>query len=167
MTKLYWHLALTGVITFGGLATAMLAARFGRYSDVVIVVFLAGAVGAVVNNYYRLAKLSAADKAAAAQVDGKVLALQMYVSPLIAGILAFVLYGLCLSGLLAGALFPKFTNTDLPYKDFSSLLTTLAPEKNIDTAKAILWAFIAGFSERLIPNVLDRLVAKAEALKGE
>ena len=87
MTKLYWHLALTGIIAFGSLATALLAARFGMYSDVVIVVFLAGAVGAVVNNYYRLAKLSAADKAAAAQVDGKVLALQMYVSPLIAGIL--------------------------------------------------------------------------------
>jgi len=167
MTKLYWHLALTGVILFGGLVTVLLAARFGQYSDVVIVVFLAGAVGAVVNNYYRLAKLSAADKAAAAQVDGKVLALQIYVSPLIAGILAFVMYGLCLSGLLAGALFPQFTNTELPYKGLSDLLTTLAPKTNIDTAKAILWAFIAGFSERLIPNVLDRLVAKAEALKGE
>ena len=165
MSRLYWHLALAAIISFGGVAGALLAAKFGGYSDVMMIIFFAGSVGAVVNNYFRLAKLSAAEQPVTYKLDNNVIVLQMYVSLLIAGILGFVMYGLCLSGLVEGALFPKFANTDLPYDGVQSFLEKLAPKQNIDTAKAILWAFIAGFSERLIPNIIDRLVSQAEALK--
>ena len=80
--------------------------------------------------------------------------------------LAFVMYGLCLSGLLQGALFPKFTQTGTAYTGVGTFLNTIGPETNLDTAKALIWAFIAGFSERFIPNILDRLVAQAEKPKG-
>ena len=165
MTPLYWHLALTAIFAFGGFATALIAARFGLYSDVMLLVFSAGSVGAVINNYYRLAKLSAADNATAAELDSKVLVAQMYVSILVSGILAFIIYGLCLSGLLAGSLFPVFNGTLNTYMDVSTFLHDLAPKQNIDTAKVLMWAFIAGFSERLIPNVIDRLINEAEALR--
>jgi hypothetical protein len=167
MTKLYWHLALTAVIAFGGVILTLLLARFGAYGDLMFVILFAGTVGAVVNNYYRLARLSAAENGVLAQLDNKVITLQIYVSMLIAGILGFVMYGLCVSGLLEGVLFPKFTNANLPYEGMQRLLTSLTPKENIDTAKAILWAFIAGFSERLIPNILDRMVARAEVLESK
>jgi len=161
MTRLYWHLMAGAVIAFGGLAGMLFAARFGMYSDVVTLIFLAGAVGAVVNNYYRLAKLSESESAFQAASQSKMVIIQMYVSILIAGILALVAYGLFLSGLIGGSLFPTFVGAEGPYKDVSSMLVNLGPKTDIDAAKSILWAFIAGFSERFVPNIIDALIAKA------
>jgi hypothetical protein len=166
MTKLYGHLAVTAILAFGGLAAVLMGARFGARIDVMTVIFFAGSTGAVVNNYFRLAKISTNPSALGPALDNKVVIIQFYVSLLIAGILGFVMYGLCVSGLLQGALFPKFTQTGAAYTSVTSFLDTLAPETNLDTAKALIWAFIAGFSERLIPNILDRLVAQAERTRG-
>ena len=165
LTKLYWHLAISAVIAFGGCAAAVFAARMGAYSDLLLLVFCAGSVGAVINNYYRLAKLSAEDKVTLEALDGTVFTMQIYVSVLISGVLGFVMYGLFLSGLLQGDLFPKFKSTDANFTDIFVLLETVSPNQNVDTAKAIVWAFIAGFCERLVPNVLDRLVNQASALR--
>lgn len=49
----------------------------------------------------------------------------------------------------------------------SDFLTVVKPATNLDIGKMLIWAFVAGFSERLIPNVLDRLARQAEALRGE
>jgi hypothetical protein len=165
LTKLYWHLAVSGIIAFGGCIAAIIAARTGVYSDILLLVFCAGSVGAVINNYYRLAKLSEVDKVALEALDGAVFTMQIYVSVLISGVLALVMYGLFLSGLLQGDLFPKFKNTAQDFESVFQLLRVVIPNQNIDTAKAIVWAFIAGFSERLVPNVLDRLVNQASALR--
>jgi len=32
-----------------------------------------------------------------------------------------------------------------------------------DSAKAIVWAFIAGFSEQFVPNILDKLAQQGES----
>lgn len=165
LTKLYWHLAVSGIIAFGGCVAAIIAARTGVYSDILLLVFCAGSVGAVINNYYRLAKLSDVDKVALEALDGAVFTMQIYVSVLISGVLALVMYGLFLSGLLQGDLFPKFKNTAQDFESVFQLLRVVIPNHNIDTAKAIVWAFIAGFSERLVPNVLDRLINQASALR--
>lgn len=165
LTKLYWHLAVSGILAFGSCTVAMFAARMGAYSDIMLLVFCAGSVGAVINNYYRLAKLSEVDKVVLEALDGAVFTMQIYVSVLISGVLALVMYGLFLSGLLQGDLFPKFKNTALEFESVFRLLRIVVPNQNIDTAKAIVWAFIAGFSERLVPNVLDRLINQAEALR--
>lgn len=87
----------------------------------------------------------------------------MYVSLFLSGILGFVAYGLFMSGLLQGELFPKFSdNIDEPYVDLYKFLVSVQPAENSDAAKVIVWAFVAGFSERFIPNVLDSLVSKSE-----
>lgn len=165
LTTLYWHLAVSGIVAFGGCVAAIIAARTGFYSDILLLVFCAGSVGAVINNYYRLAKLSEVDKVALEALDGAVFTMQIYVSVLISGVLALVMYGLFLSGLLQGDLFPKFKNTAQDFESIFRLLRSVIPNQNIDSAKAIVWAFIAGFSERLVPNVLDRLINQAEALR--
>ena len=161
MEHLYWHLLTTACIAFGGLAVLLLLARFGKYSDVMMLIFFAGAVGAVVNNYYRLATLSTNTVALQAATQTDLVVIQMYVSLLVAGILAFVAYGLFLSGLVQGSLFPVFEKTQESYQGVTALLMNLAPKTNLDAAKAILWAFIAGFSERFVPNIIDALINKS------
>ena len=163
MTRLYWHLLFGACIAFGGLAALLLMARFGMYSDVMTLIFLSGAVGAVVNNYYRLTKLTDAGAPPTEDAQARLVIIQMYVSMLIAGILAFVAYGLFLSGLIQGSLFPVFEKTQDNYKDVTTMLLGLGPKANIDAAKSILWAFIAGFSERFVPNIIDALIVKASA----
>lgn len=158
MTRLYWHLLIGAVIAFGGLAAVLLMARFGLYGEVMTLIFCSGAVGGVVNNYFRLAKLSEAD--AGAKASEPLMITQMYVSMVIAGILAFVVYGLFLSGLIQGSLFPQFENTSAPYAGLGEMILGLAPKTNLDAAKAILWGFIAGFSERFVPNIIDSVIVR-------
>ena len=51
----------------------------------------------------------------------------------------------------------------LQLKDF---LTRTGPQDGVSFALLIIWSFIAGFAERFVPDTLNRLVAKTEALQG-
>jgi len=62
-----------------------------------------------------------------------------------------ILYFFLRAGLLAGGIFPSLTNID----DVSK------PGK--DLALIIVWGFIAGFSEKLVPGLLEKTESKAGA----
>lgn len=158
MTRLYWHLLAGAVIAFGSLAAVLFLARFGLYGEVMTLIFCSGAVGGVVNNYFRLAKLTEVE--GDQKASSPLMITQMYVTIVIAGILAIVVYGLFLSGLVQGSLFPEFENTTQSYGGLTEMLLGLAPRTNLDAAKAILWGFIAGFSERFVPNIIDSIIVK-------
>jgi hypothetical protein len=51
----------------------------------------------------------------------------------------------------------------LQIKDF---LKETGPTDGVSFALLIIWSFIAGFAERLVPDTLNRLVAKNEAIQG-
>ena len=163
MEKLYKHLIITAVAAFSGLMIVLIAARAELYTNIMMMVFFSGTIGAVVNNYYRLSRLSKQEEIESSELNKPGIIIQMYVSLFLSGILGFVAYGLFMSGLLQGELFPKFSdNINQPYGDLYSFLVSVQPKNNSDAAKAIVWAFVAGFSERFIPNVLDSLVSRSE-----
>lgn len=51
----------------------------------------------------------------------------------------------------------------LQIKDF---LKETGPKDGVSFALLIIWSFIAGFAERLVPDTLNRLVAKNQAIQG-
>lgn len=51
----------------------------------------------------------------------------------------------------------------LQIKDF---LKETGPKDGVSFALLLIWSFIAGFAERLVPDTLNRLVAKTEAIQG-
>lgn len=163
LDRQYTHLGISALIAFGGLMSVLVSAKLSVHGDVMLAVFFAGSVGAVVNNYFRLSKLSASPDAVEDAVNRPAVILQMYVSLFLSGIMGFVAYGLFLSGLLQGELFPEFVSLEDHYQSLSTLLKDVSPKTNLDTAKAIMWAFVAGFSERLIPNILDSLIRKTQS----
>lgn len=87
----------------------------------------------------------------------------LWLSPLLGSIFAVVLATMFAAGLLKGTLFPDFyiaqggVHQGLPFFHFT--WSTL-PKSGEEYAKLFVWAFIAGFAERLVPDSLDRLASK-------
>jgi hypothetical protein len=65
------------------------------------------------------------------------------------GVFAILLWLLMYGGLIEGDLFPEFGSDAIP-------------EGAKDWAKLLIWSFIAGFAERLVPSALDRLASTAD-----
>lgn len=126
-------------------------------------IVLAGMGGGVISTYIRIRGTvpHSADKGTLF-----VTKVQAYISPLVAGMLALVFHGFLASGIITGSLFPNFEAGSLKYNSLSEMVETLSPATNRDAAKAVVWAFIAGFSERLVPNVLDAVAKTAVPKSG-
>jgi hypothetical protein len=76
---------------------------------------------------------------------------------------AGVIYLLFTSGLLKGDLFPEFETTGSWEKSIFKQFFASHPKSTTDVAKLLIWAFIAGFTERLVPDKLNRLAGEAAA----
>jgi len=89
---------------------------------------------------------------------------QVILYPLVAGIFGLILYLLTLSGLLQGSLFPHYSvpkfESPVTYGQFKTFLLTTYPASGADFAKLAIWTFVAGFSERFVPDVLDGLAKR-------
>ena len=87
----------------------------------------------------------------------------LWLSPLLGAIFAVILALMFVAGLLKGSVFPDFyvplrgVPRGLPF--FSFTWNTL-PTSGAEYAKLLVWAFLAGFAERLVPDSLDRLASK-------
>ena len=81
------------------------------------------------------------------------------VPAIVGSIGAVVLYLVFAAGLLKGDLFPEFAclNAAASCGAFHDFVSSWAPANATANAKAIVWGFVAGFSERFVPDVLNRL----------
>jgi hypothetical protein len=89
----------------------------------------------------------------------------LWLSPLLGAIFAVILALMFVAGLLKGSVFPDFyvplraVPRGLPFFHFT--WNTL-PTSSAEYAKLLVWAFLAGFAERLVPDSLDRLASKID-----
>lgn len=117
-------------------------------------IFITGAGGGIISTYFRLKNV------ASTKVETNAI-LQIYITPIIAGLLGWICYAFFITDMLSGPLFPEFVNKQDEYQGLRSVFE-IQPKHTLDAAKALLWAFVAGFSEKMIPNILDKLAAQGE-----
>lgn len=90
---------------------------------------------------------------------------RLWISLITGGIFSVLLYFLFSSGvgkdLLGTTLIPQFNcGAKCPAPSGDSFLTVNLPINTAEFAKCIVWSFLAGFSEQLVPDVLDKLAKK-------
>lgn len=145
--------AVIGLFVMGNLDAA-------RTASVAYVVGLVGTVGGTANNYRKLQALSGVPEDDLEQAPRSLVTSRIYLSPLIGAVFALALYLLFMGGVLSGGLFPDF---ECSGDDFTSYraFADCNPTTNADVALAMVWAFVAGFAENFVPNILDKLAADA------
>ena len=88
--------------------------------------------------------------------------------PLLVGaIAACVLYLAFAGSILQGPLFPVFGCANAKScATFREVVDSWSPSSAEDFVKAILWGFISGFAERLVPDTLGKLASKVNVTDG-
>jgi hypothetical protein len=142
----------------------------GRGLTIMIPVMVAGAGGAFVSSLRRLYGFEDIFPRRSyvrlfRRLDFYVIAYSLV--PVLVGIIgAVMIYLIFAGGLLKGDLFPEFVCRspvgDKGCDDFYGFVHNWMPRDPAANAKAIVWGFIAGFSERLVPNILNRLATDKE-----
>ena len=152
--------SMLAVVFYVGIFLYVLYAVKHNNIDFLLLLFFSGALGGVISTYIRVKSLPLMDKEEA--VTRMLAVLQIYITPIIAGIFGFLLYLLFASGLLTGALFPEFSGLENPFETAQSMIEQTKVKTNLDGIKALVWSFIAGFSEKMVPNILDKIAKDSE-----
>jgi hypothetical protein len=138
--------------------------------SIFLLVVMAGTLGAFFSallRFYELKNLPTALYEDGISLSGLSLFIYTLTPALIGGIAAAILYLIFQANLLQGAPFPTFdcVAPDKKCPGLGALLENYGPQAPADFAKAILWGFIAGFAERLVPDLLENF-AQADAVKN-
>jgi hypothetical protein len=142
-------------------------------TSIFLIVVLAGIIGAFFSSLQRLYNFT--DMPAILydkhfEKESSFLFIYSLVPALVGGISAAVLYLIFAAVLLSGSFFPAFACNATPAvpadasqcASLTALFDSYTPAAAADYAKAILWGFIAGFAERLVPDLLGNFVQAAE-----
>jgi hypothetical protein len=122
-------------------------------SYLVLLVFYAGLLGGFVSIQQRLPSNSLAEL--------KILSgswVSITLMPINGGVFALVLLLIFTGHIIQGQLFPVFPDT-IEIKDASSFyvwIKSAYPATGVDVAKLLFWSFVAGFSERFVPQIIKR-----------
>lgn len=149
------RLFISLIVLFGLSLTAVALLAESIYI-VPLLVFASGLIGGFVGLQRRLKDLTLSDLELIAESW-----IYTGLSPLVGGILAFLLFILFLSGLVSGDLFPVFLpDSDSTPESFMSIFHQHG-EGHKEYAKLIFWSFVAGFSEHFVTDVISRFEGAA------
>ncbi len=159
-------LVLVAILAIGLLGSYFIASAWNP--PVLVVVTLSGMLGAFFSALTRLYNVDQLPLALISdtvmELKGLHLVIYSLVPPVVGAIASVVIYVGFVSGLIDGGVFPKMvckTGTD-KCTSFVEVLNDYGPKEAADYGKALIWAFIAGFSERLVPDMLQSIVARSQ-----
>lgn len=124
-------------------------------SNLVLIVFLCGVIGGFVSIYQRLHNLDDSEIEYLSSSKSSLL-----IIPLIGGVFSLVLLLMFLGNLVQGELFPIYNSSEFKIsniKTFYFWLENNYPKTGEDVAKLLFWSFVAGFSERFVPRLINNL----------
>jgi hypothetical protein len=128
---------------------------FGSHFMVSWVCFGCGLLGGFISIQQRLKRVGDAELALLSRSW-----FQIVLVPIYGGLFALTLYVAFLSQIVTGALFPQFYvpqfHTPPTTTDAQAFFRDTFPASGADLAKLLFWALIAGFSERLVPQIIER-----------
>lgn len=131
------------------------------------VVVLSGCLGSFFSALIRLYQFDDLPKALVSPVLQDLPKFYLFIYSLVPAVVgaiaAAVLYLVFASKLLTVAqLIPEFTCKIGACKNFTDLTSNFGPTTMEDYAKVLIWGFIAGFAERLVPDTLQRFANALE-----
>ncbi len=159
-----------GALLLGGgmLASLLLAYLFkGSFQPplllLVVLVGMLGAFFSALTRLYRIEQLAdAVISPTVSQLGAFYLLVFSLIAPVVGGIAALVLYVSFAGEFLQGGLFPSIKCKG-ECGSFVDVIANYVPNEPKDYAKALVWGFIAGFSERLVPDTLQTFATQRGA----
>lgn len=139
-----------------------------QFMDLPIIplVIFAGVLGATFSILQRVQRSTAADPLIAL-FNLRAARSQIYLSIVSGAIASLVVFAVFSGGMLEGGLFPRIANANSPQQcqgvmKLVKYLQATGPCTHTDYGKLVVWAFIAGFAERFVPDILDRFTATSK-----
>ena len=141
----------------------------------VFVALFVGAIGGMISTIRRIQTTRLDENVVVGLLEMSRGLWSIYLSPLLGAVFAVLLLLLFKGRLLSGELFPAFwpplgaeTPATAPATPltFSDVLNSLHPVDSANYAKLVVWCFIAGFAEQLVPDALARVSRATESPAG-
>jgi len=130
-----------------------------RFSYLTALVFTTGLVGGFVSLQQRLHKIEDEELMLLSKSI-----LSIAVIPINGGIFAYILMLMFMGKIIQGELFPTFPDIDIfDLQTFKIWLMYSFPMSGAGMAKLLFWSFVAGFSERFVPRMINATVGSVRS----
>ena len=158
----------------------VLAAAFVAYLAIVhrehnpslVLVLFTGLVGATMSVLHRMEQAQGGGDPIATSLAWEQAQGSLFFAPFSGAIFAAILYLIFGAGLLKGSTFPEIVTAGAGlareggYLPFPEFIRHTGPASGLDWFKLLIWSFAAGFAERLVPDAIDRIVARRQGGPG-
>jgi hypothetical protein len=149
------------IFVVGVVVAWLLSRRAGQM--IIAEEMIVGMIGGYVSSFLRVYTMPPGDDILLSVTALRADRASLIAKPLLGAVFAVALHLLFISGLLSGGLFPVLKiNPEGSKGQFKQFFTGTVIATDADFAKLLVWCFIGGFAERLVPDILDRLANQAD-----